>query len=61
MTDFLIALALVFVIEGVIYTLFPDAMKRMMAQVIPLPSSLLRSVGLAAVGLGVAVIWMIRL
>ncbi len=46
MTDFLVALALAFVIEGVIYALFPDAMKRMMAQVIPLPSSLLRSVGL---------------
>jgi uncharacterized protein len=61
MTDFLVALALVFVIEGVIYTLFPDAMKRMMAQVIPLPSSLLRSVGLAAVGLGVVAIWLIRL
>ena len=61
MTDFLVALALVFVIEGVIYTLFPDAMKRMMAQVIPLPSSVLRSVGLAAVGLGVVAIWLIRL
>jgi uncharacterized protein YjeT (DUF2065 family) len=61
MIDFLVALALIFVIEGVIYTLFPDAMKRMMAQVIPLPSSLLRSVGLAAVGLGVVAIWLIRL
>ncbi len=61
MTDFLVALALAFVIEGVIYALFPDAMKRMMAQVIPLPSSLLRSVGLAAVGLGVVAIWLIRL
>ena len=61
MTDFLVALALAFVVEGVIYALFPDAMKRMMAQVIPLPSSLLRSVGLAAVGLGVVAIWLIRL
>ena len=61
MTDFLAALALVFVIEGAIYALFPDAMKRMMEQVIPLPSSLLRSVGLAAAGLGVGAIWLIRL
>ena len=61
MTDFLAALALVFVIEGALYSLFPDAMKRMMEQVISLPSSLLRSVGLAAAGLGVGAIWLIRL
>ena len=61
MTDFFAALALVFVIEGALYALFPDAMKRMMEQVISLPSSLLRSVGLAAAGLGVGAIWLIRL
>ena len=61
MTDFLVALALIFVIEGAVYALFPDGMKRMMEQVIPLPSSVLRSVGLGAAGLGVAAIWLIRL
>ena len=42
MQDFLAALALVFVLEGTLYTLFPDGMKRMMEQTITLPSSWLR-------------------
>lgn len=60
MLDFLAALALVLVIEGALYGLFPDAMKRLMAQVIPLPSSWLRSVGMVAACLGVLLLWLIR-
>ena len=60
MSDILAALALVFFIEGALYALFPDAMKRMMAQVIPLPSSWLRSAGLTAACLGVFLLWLIR-
>ena len=60
MLDLLAALALVFVIEGALYALFPDAMKRLMAQVIPLPSSWLRSTGIVAACLGVLLLWLIR-
>ena len=60
MSDFVAALALVFVIEGALYGLFPDAMKRLMAQVIPLPSSWLRTTGMVAACLGVLVLWLIR-
>ena len=60
MPDFLAALALVFVIEGAIYTLFPDGMKRMMSQAVTLPSSWLRSAGLAAACFGVFCLWLIR-
>ncbi len=60
MQDFLAALALVFVLEGAIYTLFPDAMKRIMAQTITLPSSLLRGAGLTAACVGMAALWFIR-
>jgi uncharacterized protein YjeT (DUF2065 family) len=54
------AVALVFVIEGVLYSLFPERMKRMVAQVMVLPASALRLTGLVAVGAGVLAVWLIR-
>ena len=60
MQDFLAALALVFVLEGTLYTLFPDGMKRMMAQTLTLPSSTLRGAGLAAACAGMALLWLVR-
>ena len=60
MRDFTTALALVFVIEGVLYSLFPDGMKRLVAQVMVLPASALRVTGLVAAGLGVGAVWFIR-
>ena len=60
MQEFLAALALVFVLEGALYTLFPDGMKRMMEQTITLPSSWLRGAGLAATFCGVLLMWLVR-
>ena len=60
MQDFLAALALVFVLEGALYALFPDGMKRMMTQTLTLPSSTLRGAGLTAACVGVAALWFIR-
>lgn len=60
MLDFLSALSLVFVIEGALYALFPDAMKRMLAAVLKLPASSLRSAGLLAAGIGILALWVIR-
>ena len=60
MQDFLAALALVLVLEGALYTLFPDGMKRMMAQAVTLPSSMLRGAGLTAACVGVALLWLVR-
>ena len=60
MSDLFTALALVLVIEGVLYALFPEAMQRMMAQAIELPPSMLRNGGLVAAVLGFAVVWFIR-
>ena len=59
--DLFTALALVLVIEGLIYALFPDAMKRMMASILQLPSSSIRSAGLLAAIVGLVLIWIIRL
>ena len=60
MQDFLAALALVFVLEGALYALFPDGMKRIMAQTLTLPSSTLRGAGLTAACVGVVTLWFIR-
>lgn len=60
MKDFLTAVALAIAIEGAAYALFPDAMKRMMARVLTQPTTMLRTAGLIAAALGVAVVWAIR-
>jgi uncharacterized protein YjeT (DUF2065 family) len=60
MKDFTTALALAFVIEGMLYSIFPDGMKRLVAQVMVVPASALRVTGLAAAVLGVGAIWFIR-
>ena len=59
--DLFTALALVIVIEGLIYALFPDAMKRMMASILRFPSSSIRSAGLLAAIVGLVLIWLIRI
>jgi uncharacterized protein YjeT (DUF2065 family) len=58
--DFLTALALVLVIEGVSYALFPAAIQRMMARALSVPPPLLRVAGLAATAAGVAGVWVVR-
>jgi len=60
LTDLLTALALVLVIEGVVYSLFPDGMKRLMVQVLGLSASNLRAAGLVAATLGVGFVWLLR-
>ena len=60
MTDLLSALALVLVIEGVIYAAFPEAMQRMMTFALQLPPANLRTGGLAMAVLGVFLAWLIR-
>ncbi len=60
MNDFLTALALVLVIEGALYALFPGAMRRAVAQALALPQHILRAVGVAAATLGVLGVWLIR-
>ena len=59
-TALITALGLAIAIEGIAYALFPDAMKKMMTQVLGLPSGSLRKAGLGAAIAGVAIVWMIR-
>lgn len=58
--ELLTALALVLVIEGALYALFPEHMQRAMAMVMELPPSSLRLAGLAGTVTGVALVWLIR-
>jgi uncharacterized protein YjeT (DUF2065 family) len=60
MTDLITALGLMMVIEGALYALFPDGMRRMAAQAALLPPQQLRVIGLVLAGIGFAVVYAIR-
>lgn len=60
MHDFFTALALVLVIEGLLYAAFPEPMRRMVAAVLATPASTLRAAGLVAAGFGVVLIALLR-
>lgn len=60
MADLLTALALVLVIEGLLYGAAPSTMQRMARQAADLPPSTLRGAGLTAAVIGVALVWFIR-
>ena len=60
MADFATALALVLVIEGVLYAMFPEAMQRMMRVALEAPPTILRNGGLAAALFGFLLVWLIR-
>lgn len=56
----LTAVGLVFVIEGVIYSLFPNGMRRMMKMALALPTNRLRSMGLVMALVGFVIVWLVR-
>ncbi|MEQ8397823.1 DUF2065 domain-containing protein [Thalassobaculum sp.] len=60
MQDLLTALALVLVIEGVLYSAIPAAMRRALETAMELPDSTLRGAGLVAAAIGVVAVWLIR-
>ncbi len=60
MSDFLAALGLVFVIEGLIFAAFPMQAKRAMASVVETPEASLRVIGIGSALIGVIVVWLVR-
>lgn len=60
MKDFLTALALILVIEGIVYALFPETMRRLALRTTRTPAQSLRLGGLAAAVIGVAAVWLLR-
>jgi uncharacterized protein YjeT (DUF2065 family) len=60
MADFLVALGLVLVIEGLTFAAFPGAAKRALAALIETPDGNLRLAGLVSAIVGVLVVWALR-
>jgi uncharacterized protein YjeT (DUF2065 family) len=60
MSEIVAAIGLVLVLEGALYALFPEFMKRMAQQVIETPGDTLRVAGVVSAALGVAVVWLLR-
>lgn len=55
-----VAFALVLIIEGLCYALFPEAMRKTMAEILKLPADKLRTVGVSALCIGALIVWLIK-
>jgi uncharacterized protein YjeT (DUF2065 family) len=60
MSEVVAAVGLVLVLEGVLYALFPEFMKRMAQQAIQTPGDTLRVAGVVSAALGVGLVWLVR-
>ncbi len=60
MADLIVAIGLVFVIEGLLYAAFPATMKKMMSLALSMPDNSMRTGGLLAATGGIAIIWLAR-
>jgi uncharacterized protein YjeT (DUF2065 family) len=60
MSDLLVAIGLLFAIEGLLFAAFPETTKRAMESVMTAPESSLRIIGLVSALLGVLLVWLIR-
>jgi uncharacterized protein YjeT (DUF2065 family) len=60
MSDLLVALGLVFALEGLVLAAFPVAAKQAMANVLETPEGTLRIIGAASAALGLVLVWLVR-
>ncbi|MEO5362883.1 MAG: DUF2065 domain-containing protein [Magnetococcus sp. DMHC-8] len=60
MNDFLTAIGLVMILEGIPYFAIPERMRRMVVQVAALPDPLLRRTGFFLMCLGLLLIYLVR-
>lgn len=60
MPDFLAAIGLVLVVEGLIYGGFPGLAKRLANEVLGMPENALRIAGLVSIAFGVGIVWLVR-
>ena len=58
--DFLIGLAILFVIEGLMFAASPTWMRRAMKSAMATPDNILRAVGIGSAVVGLILIWVIR-
>lgn len=60
MNDFVVALGLVLVIEGLVWAVVPGMALRLLASAAARPESSVRLGGLAAILCGVGLVWVVR-
>jgi len=53
------AVALMLVFEGVLYALFPAGMKRILAEVMRAPESVIRNAGMIVAAIGFAILYVL--
>ena len=58
--DFIAAIGLVLVIEGLVYGGFPQLAKKLGVEVQTVPENVLRIGGLVAIAAGVGIVWLVR-
>jgi uncharacterized protein len=58
--DFLAAMGLVLVVEGLVYGGFPGLAKKLATEVLSMPETVLRIAGLTAIAVGVGIVWLVR-
>lgn len=60
MSDLIVALGLVLVIEGLLWALVPDFGRRMLEAAVETPQAQLKWAGWVAVALGAILVWLVR-
>lgn len=60
MSEFIVAIGLVLVIEGLLFAAFPATAKRLAAHAVESPEASLRLAGVVSAALGVALVWLVR-
>lgn len=60
MSDFVAAVGLVLVIEGLLWAAAPSMATRILYAAAEMPEQVLRLFGLLAIGLGVLIVWLVR-
>jgi uncharacterized protein YjeT (DUF2065 family) len=60
MGQFLVALGLLLVIEGLLFAAFPGAAKRLAASAVESPETSLRLAGIVSAVIGIVLIWIVR-
>lgn len=60
MSDLIVALGLVLVIEGILYGGLPGVARRLAAEVLSMPEQVLRTAGIISIIVGVCIVWLVR-
>lgn len=60
MKELLLALCLALMLEGLIYALFPNGMRRLLKTFLEASETAIRLTGLGAAAIGLGLIWLIR-